>query len=149
MYNNKKWDLRFLNLAKEVSTWSKDPSYGIGAIIANNKNRLVSLGYNGYPRGIKDKGMENREEKLAKTIHAEVNAILFANRNLEDHSLFVYPLLPCSVCMSIILQVGITRVVAMVSIENNDLIERWEKSNKIGLDIAKELNIPIIIYKEG
>jgi dCMP deaminase len=43
------WDLRFLTLAKTVSTWSKDPSTKVGAVIVDKNRRVVSLGYNGFP----------------------------------------------------------------------------------------------------
>ena len=51
---NLSWDLRFLDLAKLVSTWSQDPSTKVGAVIADSDNRIVSIGYNGFPKGIKD-----------------------------------------------------------------------------------------------
>ena len=149
MFNIKKWDLRFLELAKLISTWSKDPSTGVGAVITNNKNRIISLGFNGYPRSIKDEGMENREEKLAKVLHAEVNAVLFANKDLTNHTIYVYPLVPCSQCMSVLIQSGITRIVTLVATNIYKLLERWEKSNKISVIMAKEANIPIVYYYES
>ena len=48
-----KWDFRFLELAKSISTWSKDPSRQIGAIAVKNRN-VIAQGYNGFPRGIED-----------------------------------------------------------------------------------------------
>ena len=48
-----KWDSRFLEIANLVATWSKDPSTQIGAIAVKDK-RLISTGYNGFPRGIED-----------------------------------------------------------------------------------------------
>ena len=42
------WDKRFLAVAKEISTWSKDPSKKIGAIIVKDK-RILATGYNGFP----------------------------------------------------------------------------------------------------
>jgi dCMP deaminase len=146
MDQNNKWDHRFLELAKLVSTWTKDPSAGIGAVIVDSKNRVVSLGYNGYPRGVKDEGMENREEKLQKTLHAEQNAIAFSHKNLNNCTIYVYPLLPCSTCMALIIQSGITKVVAQYSDKTGDLLSRWEKSNKIGLEMAKEANVKILVY---
>ena len=49
---NKKWKKRYLKLAKEISTWSKDPSTKVGAIIVGSKGQVISQGYNGFPRGI-------------------------------------------------------------------------------------------------
>ena len=51
-----KWHKRYLNLAKEVSTWSKDPSRKIGAVAVGSKGQILSQGYNGFPRGIEDDG---------------------------------------------------------------------------------------------
>lgn len=149
MFNREKWDLRFLEMAKLVSTWSKDPSTGIGAVITNDKNRIISLGFNGYPRGIKDEGMENREEKLAKVLHAEVNAVLFSNKDLTDHTIYVYPLLPCSQCMSIIIQSGITRIVVMQSDQQKEIVKRWKESTDISLSMAKEAGFLIAYYYES
>ena len=139
------WDLRFLTLAKTISTWSKDPSTKVGAVITNNKNRIISVGFNGYARGVKDQGLENREEKYSKVLHGELNAILFAKRNLCGCTLYVYPLLPCSVCMSIIIQVGITKVVALINDTNNN-VERWQTSNEIALNLAEQAQVKVDTY---
>lgn len=146
MNKQEKWDRWFLDIAKVVSTKSKDPSTGIGAVIVDQKNRVVSMGYNGYPRGVTDKGMENREEKLAKTLHAEQNAIIFAQRDLTGCTIYVYPLLPCSICMGMIIQSGITRVVSKYGDSTGDLLSRWEKSNQVGLDMAKDVTMKIVVY---
>ena len=49
-----KWYLRYLSLAKEVATWSKDPNTQVGAVVVGSKGQILSQGYNGFPRGIKD-----------------------------------------------------------------------------------------------
>ena len=83
--NSTKWDDRFLVLAKLIGSWSKDPSTQVGAVIVDNKNRIVSVGYNGFPRGVEDseKRLCNRQEKYDIIVHAEVNAIAFANKSVE------------------------------------------------------------------
>jgi dCMP deaminase len=58
----KKWDKRFMELAKQVSTWSKDKSTGVGAVIVNDKKKVLSLGFNGFPRGVDD-DVESRHER--------------------------------------------------------------------------------------
>jgi dCMP deaminase len=56
-----KWDKNFLQLAKTVSTFSKDPSTKVGAVIVDDDNRVISIGYNGFPKGIKDDNrLDNR-----------------------------------------------------------------------------------------
>ena len=107
-----KWQQRFMELAKLAASWSKDPGHGVGAVIAAPNNRVVSVGFNGLPQGYDDDALVDmvRETKWKRVIHAEENVILFAQRDLRGHSLFVYPLHPCEHCASLVHQVGITRV---------------------------------------
>ena len=59
-----KWDANFLTLANTVSMFSKDPSTKVGAVIVDDDKRVISIGYNGFPKGIKDdQRLENRELK--------------------------------------------------------------------------------------
>lgn len=133
------WDYRFLDLAKFVSGWSKDPSTKVGAVIADQHNRIVSLGFNGFPKEIKDDHRINdRELKYQIIVHAEINAIMFANKSVNACTLYTYPFEPCSQCASIIIQSGIYRVIAP---RNND--PRWEKSFKISRKLFKEASIEI------
>lgn len=118
-----KWDMRMLGLAEHVSEWSKDLSTQVGAVIADQKNRVVSLGYNGFPRGVEDRAPVSRDSKLRRTLHAEKNAILFAKRDLDGCTLYVTEH-PCAVCAAEIIQSGITRVVHIPS--SQDFMERWK-----------------------
>ena len=105
-----KWDRRFLGLAKHVAQWSKDPSTQVGAVIVErHTNVIVSLGYNGPPRHTKDDTEFERDEKLARTLHAEENAILFAHRDLRGTKIYVTHH-PCSHCAALIIQSGIAEV---------------------------------------
>ena len=74
-----KWDRRYLDIAKSVSQWSKDPSTKVGAVLVRD-NRIVSVGYNGFPEGVDDseERYNNRELKYDLVVHAEVNAIISA-----------------------------------------------------------------------
>lgn len=107
----RKWDVRFLEVAGLVAGWSKDPSTKVGAVIVDDKNRIISTGYNGYPRGVADTVAEDsREAKLMRTIHAEENALLFASRPLDGCTLYItHP--PCSRCAIKIIQTGIATIV--------------------------------------
>jgi dCMP deaminase len=138
-----KWDDRFIQLAKTVSTWSKDPSTGVGAVIVDWDNRIVSLGFNGFPRGIKDdERLESREIKYETTIHAEVNAILFSKRDLSGCTLYVWPIPPCSRCSSIIVQSGIARVVSVSPPEH------WQQSCELGKSLLEEAGVAYYLTKE-
>ena len=87
----------------------------MGAVIAKN-NRIISLGFNGFPPQIEDKPewLNNREEKYRFTIHAEMNAILNAPANVEGSTLYLSPLAPCPHCAKHIVASGIVKVVAFI-----------------------------------
>lgn len=109
-----KWRDRFLGLAAHVATWSKDPSTRVGAVIADGRQRVVSVGFNGPPRGTDDSTVSDRDRKLLRTLHAEENAILFAQRDLAGCTIYVtHP--PCAHCAALIVQAGIGRVVHAVA----------------------------------
>jgi len=123
---NQNWDEFFMSMAEQVSTKSKDPSTKVGAVITDKDHRVVSIGFNGFARGVGDFSSfyDNREIKLQRIIHAEMNAILFAERSrLEGSTLYTFPFMPCHLCANIIIQVGIKKVITFKSD-----IERWQDS---------------------
>lgn len=117
-----KWDRRFLQLAEMVSTWSKDPSTKVGAVITNNK-RVISLGFNGFASGLDDSKINDRDYKIQNVLHAEDNCILFAQKDLSQHTIYTWPFQPCARCSNKIIQVGIKRVVSITGGP-----ERWQES---------------------
>ena len=135
------WDSRFLEMARLVSTWSKDPSTQVGAVITRGKF-VVSLGFNGLPKGMADSAdrLENREMKYRTIIHAEMNAILTAKQDLENCTIYVWPFMPCSQCGAAIVQSGVKRVVAPES--NND---RWIESFAITAQMFKEAGVELVV----
>ena len=128
----RKWDERFLDLADRIAAWSKDPSTKVGAVIIRPNRTLVSIGYNGLPRGIEDiyERYEDRETKYQMVIHAEMNAILTATEELKGYTLYVTPLHPCPQCAATIIQVGIKRVVSRGN-RREDWKERLAVSQKM------------------
>ena len=131
------WDKRFLELAKLVGSWSKDPSTQVGAVIVDENKRIVSVGYNGFPRGVEDNGrLLDREEKYDIIVHAEANALMFANKSVEKCTLYTWPFQPCSRCAGLIIQSGINRVVSVVQQE-----ERWKKNFMIARQLFHESGI--------
>lgn len=132
-----KWDKRFLQLAELVSTWSKDPSTKVGAVIVDDAQRIISTGYNGPPRGVMDLPEYSREEKLMRTIHAEENAILFARQSLVGTTLYVtHP--PCAHCTAKIIQVGIEKIVYL---EPDEMFySRWRNSHSVAQSMLSESN---------
>lgn len=129
-----------------MSSASKDPSTKVGCIITDEKNRVVSMGYNGFPRGINDdlSLLNNREEKLKRVIHAEPNAIVFAKEDLSNKTIYTYPFAPCSNCCSLIIQSGITRVVSQKPTEA--IKQRWADSLKVTYDMLQEAGIEFVEY---
>lgn len=138
-----KWDKRFIELAEHVSTWSKDPSTKVGAVIVDNDRRIVSVGYNGFPAGVDDDTdrYDDREVKYEMIIHGEINAILFANKDLKGCTLYTWPFQPCSRCASIVVQKGISRVVTLV---NKD--PRWKKSFDLSAKIFSEADTKLVLF---
>lgn len=137
-----KWDKRFLDLAGMVSTWSKDPSSRVGAVIVDNNKQVVSLGYNGFPRNIKDDDrLNNRDIKYNLILHAEENALIYAKGNLDGCILYTSPFMPCSKCAGLVIQSGIRRV---VSYESSN--PRWVDNFKLSYDILTEAGIEIVLY---
>ena len=109
------WDEYFLSLAHLSGMRSKDPNTPVGAVIVDDKNRIVSIGYNGMPRGCYDDqfpwGREGGflETKYAFVVHAELNAILNSSRPVEGCTIYV-SLFPCNECAKAIIQSGIKAV---------------------------------------
>ena len=108
------WDLRFIGLAAHVAQWSKDPSTKVGAVIVNDLKQVLSLGYNGFPRGVSDMASryEERDQKLKLVAHAERNALDNAPFDVRSGTMYA-TLCPCNECAKGIIQRGIKRVVAM------------------------------------
>ncbi|CZF84237.1 MULTISPECIES: dCMP deaminase family protein [Grimontia] len=135
-----KWAVRFYQMAELVGSWSKDPSTQVGAVITKG-NRIVSVGFNGYPHGISDSAdTDDREMKLLKTLHAEENAILFAKRDLADCEIWVTHF-PCPNCAAKIIQTGITQVHCPEQTE--DFLSRWGEKIKVSADMFKQAGVEV------
>jgi dCMP deaminase len=134
------WDFWLLGLAKYISTASKDPSTKVGAVIVDEDRRVVSLGYNGLPRGVEDSQdrLTNRDLKYKLIVHAERNALLFARGSIKGCSIYTYPMLPCAVCASMVIQSGIKKVVAPVS-DN----PRWQEDIALSMQLFGEAGVQV------
>jgi len=142
-----KWDKRYLELAKLISTWSKDPGHKIGAVAVGKHGQILSTGFNGFPRKLSDseERLTNRDIKLKHTIHAEMNVIFNAsltNVSLEGASLYVYGLPCCSSCSLGIIQSGINRVV--ITKQSLQDSEFWTESWQFSSSVFREANIEIV-----
>lgn len=135
-----RWDGRFLDLAAHVAQWSKDPSTRVGAVIVNAQRQVLSLGYNGFPRGVQDvlSRLEDRAEKYRFTVHAEANALLNATGPVRGCTLYC-SLCTCHECAKLIIQAGITRVV--ITAPAPEVAERWSDAWQIAVRMYDEAGV--------
>ena len=138
------WDQRFLNLAKHISEWSKDPSTKVGCVVVGPDREIRSTGFNGLPRGIEDNDerLNNREIKYPLICHAEENAIMHAARigiSLKNCTAYVtWP--PCTRCARSLIQAGVSTIIYPKDIEIPD---RWMEDFNLSLNMLKEAKINI------
>lgn len=110
------WDEYFMGIAMLSAERSKDPSTIVGACIVSQDNRILSMGYNGAPRGLHDDKMHWQRDgafldtKYAYVCHAELNAILNYRGDLTGSKVYV-KLFPCNECAKAIIQAGIKEVI--------------------------------------
>ena len=133
------WHKRFLDLCEHVATWSKDPSTKLGSVIVDDKKRIVSVGYNGFPRGVEDleERYEDRPTKYLFVAHAERNALDNAPMMVDNCTMYV-TLLPCNECAKSIIQKGITKVVTYRPTRED--VFNWN----ITLTMFKEAGVDVI-----
>lgn len=152
---NFKWDMRFLDLAKEMARWSKDPSTRIGAVVVDPvTRRILSTGYNGFPRGIEDteERLNDREQKYGLIVHAEMNAIYNATLSgvsLNNSHLFVTGLPSCSDCAKGIIQVGIKEVICLIPDDlTGETWSKWENHWNKSKAMYDEAGVTYTLYQE-
>lgn len=111
------WDEYFMGVAMLSAMRSKDPNTQVGACIVSQDNKILSMGYNGFPIGCSDEEFpwaregEDIDNKYFYTTHSELNAILnYRGGSLEGAKLYV-TLFPCNECSKAIIQAGIRTVV--------------------------------------
>ena len=137
---SEKWDIRFIELARHISQWSKDPSTQVGCVVVGPDREIRSTGFNGFPRGVEDDGrLEDREKKYPIICHAEENAIMHAARiglALKGCTAYVtWP--PCTRCARSLIQAGIVRVV----VPEVELPERWIADFDMSRSLLKEAGV--------
>lgn len=136
------WDDRWLELAKVVASWSKDRSRGCGAVIVDDRQNVVSLGWNGFPRGVDD-NVDSRHERPAKykwTEHAERNAIYnaAANGHATRGCVMVIPWYPCADCARAIIQAGIQGIVCVEPVWDDPV---WGADFTIAMEMMAEAGL--------
>lgn len=136
-----KWDTRWMQAAENVAQWSRDPRRKVGCIIVDDDNNQLSGGYNGFPRGIEDDDRLNqREIKLKMMVHAEANAVAAAARNghsIKGATAYISHA-PCSQCVCLLIQAGISRVVFK---KQEGHSPEWQEDFQLALDLLDEAQI--------
>jgi len=144
-----KWDRRFLRIAEEVRLWSKDPGTKVGCVLVNDR-RMIASGYNGFPSTLSDslELYEDRDYKLAVTVHAEANAIMNAAKNgAKTQSCTAYVTFPpCSQCAASLIQAGVKRVVCP---DPANAPERWRASFKLANEMLYQSGVKLLYYTEA
>ena len=125
------WDEYGMSIAETVAKKSKDPWIKVGAVILREDNSIASVGYNGFPQGIKE-DWSDREERRKFVIHAEQNALRYTKPS--EGKTLVSTLLPCRDCLKTIAAYKIKRV----------LYKDVYKTDPIALDIAEKMGIELI-----
>lgn len=147
------WDEYFMANAILVSSRSKDPHNRVGACIVNNENKVLSIGYNGLPRGMNDDEFDwnstgeltgiKRNIKDYYVVHAERNAILNYRGSLEDlkGSTLYVTWFPCYECTKEIIQTGVKKVIYLRMYSKMDEVE-------ISKLMFEKAGVEIVPYKK-
>lgn len=141
--------LNYTELAKCIAVASKDPRHKVGAVVFDADNNIVSIGYNGAPRGVADK--PERYQKPLKqyyVAHAEENAIAQAARKghaTEGSCMLIWGKTPCAACTRMIIQAGIKSVMFRVEdIRASSYFESFSAS----LEMLREAKINITFIED-
>jgi dCMP deaminase len=136
-----KWDKRFLDLAFLVASWSKDPSSRHGAVIVRPDRTVASVGYNGFPRQMEDTKdrLMDRDSKLSRTVHAELNALLSAREPVRRYSIYITGT-SCDRCLVHLVQAGITEFI--FAKDQPHFATRWAKEISLTWQYLREMSLP-------
>lgn len=143
------WDARFLALAAHISTWSKDPSTKVGAVVVDPETHAIrSVGFNGFAPGADDSPelYANREYKYKHVIHAEDNAFRFLLYRATG--CYLYTSFPaCRDCLAIAYRSGVNRVVQptlKIDWKSPEWIEEWKNKLGMAFDYASKYGIEMV-----
>lgn len=134
------WDEHFMSIALIVAMKSKDPSTQVGAVIVSPHKVVVSTGYNGAPRGVDDDLVTKQQgtAKYAIVAHAELNAIIQAQRDLNGYMMYCN-VFPCNECMKTIIQSGIKEVYYL----HMPSSQGWQEAIKFATLMAEQAGVKL------
>ena len=142
-----KWDKRFMGIAADVASWSKDPDCQVGAVLVKSEGRQVSWGYNGLPKGIPDKQdiLQDKERKNLLMVHAEANALLNAPFDTHGGTLYVTKAPCCSKgCAQAVIQAGVKRLVC----PEIDLSSSWCEDQTTAFDLLETAGVEVVFVED-
>lgn len=131
-----------IGLARHIALLSKDPSTKVGAVIFDQKRRIVSTGYNGFARGVHDAEyrLSTREIKYKMILHAEANALMFAKGGLDGSTMVVtHPC--CAQCASLAIQAGVKHI--MWPKPDTEFKLRWFDDLRLTQEILSEAGVTV------
>ena len=144
--NNDKWITRLLSLADEISTWSKDESTKVGAVITTEDGKPISWGFNGMPMGVDDSVPERHERPLKYRwfAHAERNAMDLSSRSDLSGCVMFVTMSPCPNCAQSIIQRQLKTVVVKDSGWVDNLPDRWREEMTIAMEMLLEAGVNVV-----
>jgi len=142
--------LKFWSVAQAIGSLSKDPSTKVGAVAFDDKMNIVSVGYNGFPRGVHDyeQRYRDREVKYKFISHAEANLVAqaaYGGRSLAGSTVMLTSLFPCSNCAKLFIQAGVIRVISPPP----DINDRWGAEAEAARFMFQEAGIEQIHVKKN
>ena len=139
------WADKFMTQARLNASWSKIRTTKVGAVIVDQQNRVVSQGFNGFPRGIEDteERLIDREEAKLLACHAEANAIDNRGSNSIEGCTIYCTHHPCIDCAKRLIQNGISKIVYETPV-TQEFRERWNVA-KVE-EILAEAGIEVELY---
>lgn len=157
LFRQFRWDNRYINMARYIGSWSKDPSTKVGAVLVRPNNSVAATGFNGFPPGEDDSPhlYEDRAYKYEHVVHAEVNALdFFRDGSLTSEQpargFALYTSFPvCPDCMERLVEEGITTVVCpTLQTKGKDAawIAEWTKRMARALTIAERGGIAVRMF---
>lgn len=109
------WDNRYFSLAKYVSGWSQNPQAQVGAVLVNDRNWPIALGYRGFSPDLKESTNKLRDSDLTNivSVHSEQSVLLCAGPLARNGTIYVFGRPVCPRCAVLIVQAGVVRVVGI------------------------------------
>lgn len=141
-----RWDDRFMAIAAEVASWSKDPQHKVGAIVVSPDRRRVAWGYNGFPKGVADdpRRLTSFALKNILTVHAEANVLHNASFDPAGCSMYCTRF-PCHECAKAIIQRGLSTLVAPPPDLDHPT---WGSSQQTAYGLLVEAGVGIVYHNK-